>query len=74
MLIPTASIYVDQTNFGTFIYYCILGSVALMIVLVGVISMIFNILMNKFEEEKRYMFVIEDVKQFLDEEGIKSTD
>jgi len=48
ILIPTLSVYTDQTNFGNFIYYSILGSVVLMIFLVGVISMIFNILMNKF--------------------------
>lgn len=30
--------------------------------------------MNKFEEEKRYKYVIEDVKLFLDEEGVDSND
>jgi hypothetical protein len=65
ILIPTMSIYVDQTAFGTFIYDCILGTVVLMIFLVGVISLIFNILMNKFEEEKRYKFAIEDVIAYL---------
>jgi len=34
---------------------------------IGIVSMIFNILMNKFEEEKRYKYVIEDVKQYFDE-------
>ncbi len=46
--IPTASIYTDQTEFGLFIYNCILASALLLIILVGIISMIFNILMNKF--------------------------
>lgn len=68
--IPTASIYVDQTEFGYFVYDCILVSALLLIIMVGIISMIFNILMNKFEEEKRYKYVIEDVKQFFDEEGV----
>ena len=48
--IPTASIYIDQNKFGLFIYNCILASALLLIVLVGIVSMIFNILMNKFEE------------------------
>lgn len=48
VVIPTASIYVDQSKFGSFIYQCILASALLLIVLVGIISMIFNILMNKF--------------------------
>lgn len=46
--IPTASIYVNQTQFGTFIYNCILASTLLLIMLVGMISMIFNMLINKF--------------------------
>ena len=48
VIIPSLSIYVDQTKFGSFIYNCILASVMLLIILVGVVSMIFNILMNKF--------------------------
>jgi hypothetical protein len=46
--IPTASIYADQTDFGYFVYECILASALLLIVLVGVVSMIFNILIGKF--------------------------
>ncbi len=47
--IPTASIYTDQSWFGYFIYNCILASALLIILIVGVVSLIFNILMNKFE-------------------------
>jgi hypothetical protein len=48
IVIPTFSIFIDQSFFGNFIYICILGTVLLLIILVGVISMIFNSLMNKF--------------------------
>ncbi len=48
-LIPFASLYVDQTKFGTYIYGCILGSIVLLIFLVGVLTLVFNKLIDKYE-------------------------
>lgn len=48
-LIPFASLYVDQAKFGTYVYGCILGSIVLLIFLVGVLTLVFNKLIDKYE-------------------------
>lgn len=48
VLIPFVSIYVDQTKFGTFVYGCILGTVVLLILLVGILTLVFNRLIDKY--------------------------
>ncbi len=50
VLIPFISIYVDQTKFGTFVYGCILATIVLLILLVGVLTFLFNKLIDKYEE------------------------
>ena len=59
--LPIATIYIPADQFGEFIYGCILGSTLLLILLVSIMSIVFNILMNKFEEEKKIKFIVEDV-------------
>jgi hypothetical protein len=73
-IIPYVSIYVDQNKFGNFIYACILGSIILLVVLVGILTLVFNRLIDKYEEEKRYKFMIEDVKALFDEDGVENDD
>lgn len=73
-MIPFISLFVDQTSFGNFIYGCILGSVILLILMVGVLTLVFNRLIDKFEEEKKYKFMMEDVIVLFREEGIESRD
>lgn len=73
-MIPFISLFVDQTYFGNFIYGCILGSVILLILMVGVLTLVFNRLIDKFEEEKKYKFMMEDVIVLFREEGIESRD
>ena len=48
VLIPFVSIYVDQTKFGTFVYGCILGTIVLLILLVGILTLLFNRLIDKY--------------------------
>jgi hypothetical protein len=48
-IIPFVSIFADQTNFGNFIFGCIIGTVILLIFLVGVLTLIFNRFIDKFE-------------------------
>ena len=48
-LMPFASLYADQTNIGSFIYTCILISVVLLILLVGILTFIFNKFIDKYE-------------------------
>jgi hypothetical protein len=73
-IIPFASLYADQNNFGIFIYICIVGTVILLIVLVGVLTLVFNQLIDKYEEERKFKFVMEDVITLLEEEGIEHRD
>ena len=47
-LIPFISIFVDQDTFGIFIYACILGSIVLLILLVGILTLVFNRLIDKY--------------------------
>ena len=47
-IIPFTSLYADQTDFGIFIYICILGSIILLIFLVGVLTLVFNRLIDKY--------------------------
>lgn len=49
VLIPFTSIYVNQNSFGTFVYGCILGTVVLIIFMVGILTLIFNRLIDKYE-------------------------
>ena len=59
--VPIVAIYFEDNNFYSFVYVVILITVTLMILLVSAISIIFNILMNKFEQEKKVKFMIDDV-------------
>lgn len=77
MSIPIISLYVEYyktDNFYTFVYGVILATTFLMILLVSAISILFNMLMNKFEEERKVKFMIEDVETFLKDEGIETED
>lgn len=49
IILPIASIFISTDYFGEFVSSCILGTALLMIVLVSVLSIVFNMLMNKFE-------------------------
>ena len=73
-IIPFASMFADQTRFGIFVYICIIGTVILIIFLVGILTLVFNQLIDKYEEEKKYKFVMADVISLLEEEGIESRD
>ena len=73
-LIPFASLFADQSNFGKFIFGCILGTVILLIFLVGILTLIFNRFIDKFEEEKKFKFMMEDVMTLFEEEGIEAQD
>ena len=55
-------------------YGVILASVLLLVFLVTSVSVIFNMLMNKFEEEKKIKFIMEDVQTYLSDEGISLED
>ena len=70
VIIPFGSIFADQSNFGIYIYSCILGTVVLLILLVGILTLVFNRLIDKYEEEKKFKFVMSDVITLLEEEGI----
>lgn len=48
MVLPIASIFITDDEKGLFIYGCILGTTLLLILLVSVMSIVFNVLMNKF--------------------------
>ena len=74
VMIPFVSIFVDQTRFGSFVYACILASVVLLIVMVGVLSLVFNKLLDKYSEEKKYKFIMEDVITLFNEEGAEAED
>jgi hypothetical protein len=39
-------------------------------VIVGILTLIFNLLIDKYEEEKKFKFVMEDVKTLFNEEGV----
>lgn len=47
--LPIISIFIELSKYGEFISGCILGTTLLLIVLVSIMSIVFNILMNKFE-------------------------
>jgi hypothetical protein len=49
IVLPITSIYISSSQFGIFIYSCILATTLLLILLVSIMSIVFNILMNKFE-------------------------
>lgn len=63
--LPIGSIYISLDVYGEFIYAAILGTTLLIIILVSVLSIVFNTLMNKFEEDKKAKFMIEDVEIYL---------
>jgi hypothetical protein len=46
--LPIISAFIDITEYGNFIYICILGTTLLLIILVSAMSIVFNVLMNKF--------------------------
>ena len=73
MAVPIVSIYFES-QFYLFVYVVILVTTILMILMVSAISIIFNMLMNKFEQEKKVKFIISDVETFLKEEGIEVED
>ena len=50
VMIPFISIFVDQNRFGNFVYGCILATVVLLIFLVGILTLVFNKLIDKYEE------------------------
>ena len=68
--VPIVAIYFEDNNFYEFVYVVILVTVVLVLLLVSAISIIFNILMNKFEQEKKVKFMIEDVETYLKDEGV----
>ncbi len=47
--LPIASAFIDITSYGNFLYGCILATTLLLIILVSAMSIVFNVLMNKFE-------------------------
>jgi hypothetical protein len=49
VMIPFISIFVDQTRFGVFVYGCILATVVLLVLMVGILTLIFNKLIDKYE-------------------------
>lgn len=65
IVLPVASIYIEPSQFGVFIYSCILATALFIILLVSAISIVFNTLMNKFEEDKKAKFMTEDVESYL---------
>jgi hypothetical protein len=74
VLIPFLSIHVDQTKFGTFVYGCILATVVLLVFLVGILTLVLNTLIDKYEEEKKFKYITEDVMTILEEEGVGAQD
>lgn len=46
--LPIVSIFVTSDQYGVFVYSCILGTTLLLIVLVSILSIVFNVLMDKF--------------------------
>ena len=46
--IPIGALYIAPNSFGEYIYIVILASTLLLIFLVSFMSLIFNVLMNKF--------------------------
>lgn len=73
IVVPILSIYFEQ-EFFLLVYGVILASVLLLVFLVTSVSVIFNMLMNKFEEEKKIKFIMEDVQTYLSDEGISLED
>lgn len=63
--LPIIAIYVPVAKYGLFIYACILATTLLLILLVSILSIVFNVLMNKFEEEKKAKFMTADVETYL---------
>jgi hypothetical protein len=57
IVIPILSVFIKIEMYGTFIYGCILGTTLLLIICVSVISILFNMLMNKFEEAKKAKYL-----------------
>jgi hypothetical protein len=49
IVIPIVSIFIKTEIYGLFIYGCILATTLLLILCVSAISIVFNLLMNKFE-------------------------
>lgn len=47
-VIPFVSLFASQSEFGNFIYGCIIGSVILLILMVGILTLVFNRLIDKF--------------------------
>ena len=68
--IPIGAVYIPTASFGQYVYYIILSSTVLLILLVSVMSLLFNVLMNKFEVEKKVKFITEDVQSYLKDEGV----
>lgn len=71
---PIASVLIDQQYFGDFMYYVISGASVLVILVVSIITLIFNALMNRFEEEKKMKYITNELKQYFNGEGVESDD
>ena len=59
--VPIGAVYIAPSRYGEYIYGVILASTVLLVFIVSFMSLIFNLLMNKFEEEKKIKFMTEDV-------------
>lgn len=73
-VVPIASVFIPQSSFGDFLYYVISGASALVILVVSVITLIFNALMNRFEEEKKMKYITHELKQYFSAEGVEADD
>lgn len=50
IVLPTTVLFLDEDSHeGPFIFYCILFTTLLLILIVSILSFVFNVLMNKFE-------------------------
>ena len=73
-MVPIMSVFINQSLFGNFMYYVISGASALVILVVSVITLIFNALMNRFEEEKKMKYITHELKEYFNNEGVESDD
>lgn len=72
--IPVASVFIDQSLFGQFMYYVIAASTLLLILVVSVFTLIFNALLNRFEQEKKMKFITNELKLYFNLEGLEADD
>lgn len=72
--IPVASVFIDQSQFGSFMYYVIAASTLLLVLVVSVFTLIFNALLNRFEQEKKMKFITNELKLYFNQEGLEADD